>query len=139
MRDDITDLSQADTRLLMQAALEISPSELKDLVSDSIQHGPAISLSGPLNRIYQQVIPPNCWEALKEFVDWGAGIIARDPSSQYDYLLADSAHVDRVLRSIAKFLDSVSGQSEKQATLSRQHRLAPTKPSRKYDDSPELG
>lgn len=139
MNNDISYLTLSDARLFMQAALEMRLSELKDLINNCIQHGPAISLGGRLHRIDQKVIPPLCWEALMEFVDWGAGIIACDPNDQFDYLLADSNHVEGVLRFITKRLDSDSGQSEKQATLNHQNRLPSIRPPRRHDDSPALG
>jgi len=139
MHREISLLAHSDVRLLMQVALEMRLSELKDLINASIQHGPAISLRGRLHRIDQKVIPPLCWEALMEFIEWGAGIIAHDANDQSCYLLADSSHVERMLRLIAKHLDSDSGQNEKQVTLNRPNRLPAIKPSRKHDDSQELG
>lgn len=137
MNNEISYLTLSDARLFMQAALEMQLSELKYLINDCIQHGPAISLGGRLHRIDQKVISPLCWEALMEFVDWGAGIIACDSNDPFDYLLADSAHVESVLRFIAKRLDSDSGQSKTQATLS--HRFPSIMRRRKHDDSPALG
>ncbi|SFI61868.1 hypothetical protein SAMN05216206_2560 [Pseudomonas guineae] len=139
MNKDISYLTISDTHLFTQAALEIRLSELKELINNCIQHGPAISLSGRLHRIDQKVIPPLCWEALMEFVDWGAGIIACDPNDQFNYLLADSNHIEGVLRLIMKRLDSDSGQSEEQASLKRQRQIPSIRPSKKHDDSLALG
>lgn len=138
MRDETSPLPQSATHLLMQAALEIPLGELKALVSDSIQRGPAIHLNGPLTRIEQATTPANSWMALLEFTGWGAGVIAHEADAHSAYLVADTAHLERVLRIIANHLESGAGQSEQQAKLSLQKPL-PIKPSRKYDDSPELG
>lgn len=119
-RSDMTNqaiyLTRSDSKLLMRAALGISLSELKALVNDSIQYGPAPSLLGSLHRIEKQTTPPICWESLLEFVSWGAGIVAQDDNYSDAYLLLDSAHIDRVLRSIRKHLDRLDEQGTKEAT-----------------------
>ena len=138
MHDQASPLSQSATRLLMEAALEIPLSDLKALVSNSIQHGPAIHLSGPLTRVDQATIPPNCWEALFDFTGWGAGVIVQNSSAHSAHLLASTVHLDCVLRAIAKHLESDSGQSEQQAKLEHQKRPPLIKQPRKHDDSPEL-
>lgn len=121
MANESTQLARCDYQLLMRAALEISREDLKKLVNDSIQHGPAPSLRGPLHKIEQKIIPPLCWESLLELVSWDAGIVVCD--SQYDYLLADSAHFERVLHSIKNQLDHLDEQGSKQATMRYLQRL----------------
>lgn len=134
MTNQAIHLTRNDSKLLMRAALDISFGELKALVNDSIQYGPSPSLRGSLHRIEQQAIPPICWESLIEFVSWGAGIVAQEDNHPHAYLLADSAHVDRVLRSIRKHLDRLDDQGKKQATRSYLQRLvAQANPPRKHD------
>lgn len=139
MQKEIIELSRLESQMLMRISMEMSLNQLKDLISDSIQHGPVISISGRLHRFEQMVIPPICWEAMKEFVDWGAGIISHHPDNQSCYLLADSAHAERVLRLIAKLLDSDSGQSEKQAKLDSPISLPTIKPQRKHEELSDMG
>lgn len=139
MHDDTHPLPHSATQLLTQAALQIPLGELKALVSDSIQHGPPIHLNGPLTRIEQATTPVNAWLALLEFTGWGAGVLAQESSMFSAYLLADAAHIERVLRIIAKHLESGTGQCDQQAELKLQKPTPPIKPPRKHDNSPELG
>ncbi|WP_282344337.1 hypothetical protein [Pseudomonas sp. PS02288] len=139
MNNEIVTLTPSDIRLFMHAAIDMRLSELEDLIVTSIQHGPVISLSGRLHRIEKEAIPPLCWSALMEFVEWGAGIVAHNTESQCSYLLADAAHVERMLRLIAKRFDSDSGETESQVVLNRPDQVPLVKPLRKREDSPELG
>jgi len=139
MHDEPSLLPHSASRLLMQAALEIPLGELKSLVSDSIQYGPPIRMDGPLTRVEQVTTPANSWVALLEFTGWGVGVVAHELGMHSAYLLANSAHLERVLRTIAKRLESDSGQSEQQAKLSQQKPPPQIKPPRKHDNSPELG
>jgi len=139
MNTEISQLSAAETKLLMQVTLEMRLSELKDFINASIQYGPPISLGGRLHRIDQDLIFPVCWQALMEFVSWGAGIVVHDQDDQSCSLLVDSAHAERLLRLVEKHLHSDSGQGEKQAILNCPNRLPPIKPPKKPEDSVELG
>lgn len=123
MANEIINLMRCDSQLLMQAAIDIPLDELKELVNESIQQGPIISLRGALYRIEQQTTPPACWEALMVFVSWDAGIVAQDDGNTYAYLLADSANLDRALQSIRKHLDRIEDQGAKQATMRYLQRL----------------
>lgn len=141
MHDETSLLPHSASHLLMQAALEIPLGELKSLVSDSIQYGPPIRihLDGPLTRIEQATTPANSWVALLEFTGWGVGAIAHEPGTHSTYLLANSAHLERVLRIIARRLESCTGQRDQQAEIKHQKPAPPIKPPRKHDNSPELG
>ncbi len=139
MNPDITLLSLAESRLLTRAGIELLTSEFKDIINFSIQHGPSISLKGPLHCIEENEICPASWQAMMEFIDWGAGFVVSDVELNTRHLLADSNHVKRLMRLIAQRIERNSGQNEKQETLNRRVRLPLVKLSRKHSGSLELG
>jgi len=134
MIGNVTLLNPSDIRLLIQASVEIAPGELKALFNESIHRGPNVSLRAELHRIDQRAVPLACWLAFNEFVDWGAGIVYPDNEDGYAFLLADSAHVCRVLKNLRSLLDSDSKQVSNRISMTCKKPIPPAKQQRKRDD-----
>ncbi|MCV4156573.1 hypothetical protein OD800_13305 [Pseudomonas aeruginosa] len=138
MHDQISPLSRSASRLLAQAALEINIEELKELVSDCIQYGPLINLDNPLTLIDQATTPPIIWEALINFIGWGAGVITRASCINNSLLYVQSAHLERLLRAISKRLDGSASQGERMLELARKLVIPQVRQSRKPSGSHDL-
>ncbi|HBN9846900.1 TPA: hypothetical protein L3934_006132 [Pseudomonas aeruginosa] len=103
-------LDTTDADLLIWAGENLALAELVGLINEAVQWGPAPSLNGQLYSINQNATPSITWMALKELVDWGAGIIIDTAPQQEELLIADAALVEVIILAIKQLLDFLTGQ-----------------------------
>lgn len=101
-------LRNTDHHLLAWVSENLSYSDFLEVVDESVKWGPAPNLKGQLYKVNRTSLPPISWQGLTGLKEWGAGFLVNATNLEDEHLIADAAHLERILLAIKKLKDLLS-------------------------------
>lgn len=101
-------LRNTDHHLLAWVSENLSYSDFLEVVDESVKWGPVPNLKGQLYKVNRTSLPPISWQGLIGLKEWGAGFLVNATPLEDEYLMADAAHLERILSAIKKLKGLVS-------------------------------